>query len=260
MYVIWSALGTSQKDEDKSGAENVVRETQLYGAYCEPELESVSTAYTFEDDDTKTYRFAAGKDKTTYPVSFTALKDTILEDGSTLSAGDVFTFDYKKQEDLNGQTGVVSAGDPAKIKTIRACDGYGWSEPVQLTDGQGDNYEDLSFRVDEDGNIRAFFIKGKQKLDDNNVFEMDESNMQMYAQTFVIGSELQNDGIQTEKELYAPGEDISFRMNVTNDGLKPIENAEYRMYVQEDNEVVTDEVEWTSLGTVKEDGGKGVLH
>ena len=259
MYVIWSALGTSQKDEDKSGAENVVRETQLYGAYCEPELESVSTAYTFEDDDTKTYQFAAGKDKTTYPVSFTALKDTTLEDGSTLSAGDVFTFDYKKQEDLNGQTGVVSAGDPAKIKTIRACDGYGWSEPVQLTDGQGDNYEDLSFRVDEDGNIRAFFIKGKQKLDDNNVFEMDESNMQMYAQTFVIGSELQNDGIQTEKELYAPGEDISFQMNVTNDGLKPIENAEYRMYIQEDNEVVTDEVEWTSLGTVTEDGGKGVL-
>ncbi len=259
MYVIWSALGTSQKDEDKSGADNVVRETQLYGAYCEPELESVSTAYTFEDDDTKTYRFAAGKDKTTYPVSFTALKDTTLEDGSTLSAGDVFTFDYKKQEDLNGQTGVVSAGDPAKIKTIRACDGYGWSEPVQLTDGQGDNYEDLSFRVDEDGNIRAFFIKGKQKLDDNNVFEMDESNMQMYAQTFVIGSELQNDGIQTEKELYVPGEDISFRMNVTNDGLKPIENAEYRMYIRQDNEVVIDEVEWTSLGTVTEDGGKGVL-
>ena len=53
--------------------------------------------------------------------------------------------------------------------------------------------------MDEDGKIRAFFIKGKQKLDDNNVLEMDESNMQMYAQTFVIGSELQNDGIQTEK-------------------------------------------------------------
>ncbi|WP_118558971.1 hypothetical protein [Roseburia sp. AM59-24XD] len=143
MYVIWSALGTSQKDEDKSGAENVVRETQLYGAYCEPELESVSTAYTFEDDDTKTYRFATGKDKTTYPVSFTALKDTTLEDGSTLSAGDVFTFDYKKQEDLNGQTGVVSAGDPAKIKR---------SVPVTAMDGQNR----FSLPMDRETTTRIF--------------------------------------------------------------------------------------------------------
>ena len=85
-------------------------------------LESAEESFAYEDTDELTYQFAEGKDNTTYPVSFTAQKEMTLGDGTVLSPGDVYQIDYSKEEDLNGQTGIVKAGDPAKVKSIRSCD------------------------------------------------------------------------------------------------------------------------------------------
>ena len=61
--------------------------------------EKAENLFTFEDTDEVTYQFAEGKDNTTYPVSYTAKKDLTMEDGSTLSEGDV----YKIAEIKNGK-------------------------------------------------------------------------------------------------------------------------------------------------------------
>ncbi len=259
MYVLWSEIDTSVKDKEKTGAANTIRETQLYGAYCEPMQEKTEKLFTFEDTDEVTYQFAEGKDNTTYPVSFTAKKDLTLEDGSTLSEGDVYKIDYSKEDDLNGQTGVVKAGDPAKVKSIRSCDGYNWSEPVQITDGKGANYTDVSFRVNEDGWMQAMFAKGQQKLNDNNVFEEDEAAKALCVQNFVVTSELVCGKITTDKELYAPNESIAFTLDVTNDGLKPVTGAQYRMYLKNGDQILGDEPEWSALGDVKKADDQGVF-
>lgn len=259
MYVLWSAVDTSEKDKEKTGAANTVRETQLYGAYCEPTLESTEETYTFEDTEDYTYQFAEGKDNTTYPVSFTAQKEMTLGDGTVLSQGDVYRIDYSKEEDLNGQTGVVKAGDPAKVKSIRSCDGYNWSEPVQITDGKGANYTDISFRVNEDGWMQAMFAKGTQKLDENNVFEEDEAAKALCVQNFVVTSELACGEITTDKELYTKNESVSFTLDVTNDGLKPITGAQYRMYLKNGDQVLGEEPEWSALGDVEKADDPGVF-
>ena len=259
MYVLWSAVDSSVKDKEKTGAANTIRETQLYGAYCEPMLESVEESFTYEDTDELTYQFAEGKDNTTYPVSFTAQKEMTLGDGTVLSPGDVYRIDYSKDEDLNGQTGVVKAGDPAKVKSIRSCDGYNWSEPVQITNGKGANYTDLSFRVNEDGWMQAMFAKGQQKLDDNNVFEEDETAKALCVQNFVVTSELAYGEITTDKELYTKDESVAFTLDVTNDGLKPITGAQYRMYLKNGNQILGEKPEWSALGDVQKADDPGVF-
>lgn len=259
MYVLWSAVDSSLKDQDKTGAENTVRETQLFGAYCEPTLESTTETFTYEDTDEVSYQFASGKDNTTYPVSITAKKDLQLEDGTKLSEGQVYQIDYSKEADLNGETGKVEAGDPAKVKSIRSCDGYDWSKPVQITTGKGANYTDISFQVNEEGWMQAFFAKGQQKLNDNNVFEEDESAKSLCVQNFVVKSELQCAEIVTDKELYTRDESIAFTLDVTNDGLKPIEGTQYRMYLESDGQFVGNEPEWSALGESAEDSDKNVL-
>lgn len=259
MYVLWSAVDTSVKDKEKTGAANTVRETQLYGAYCEPMLESVEESFAYEDTDELTYQFAEGKDNTTYPVSFTAQKEMTLGDGTVLSPGDVYQIDYSKDEDLNGQTGVVKAGDPAKVKSIRSCDGYNWSEPVQITESKGANYTDVSLRVNEDGWMQAMFAKGQQKLNDNNVFEEDEAAKALCVQNFVVTSELVYGEITTDKELYTKNETIAFTLDVTNDGLKPVTGAQYRMYLKNGDQILGEEPEWSALGNVEKAAGPGVF-
>ena len=259
MYVLWSAVDTSVKDKEKTGAANTVRETQLYGAYCEPMLESAEESFAYEDTDELTYQFAEGKDNTTYPVSFTAQKEMTLGDGTVLSPGDVYQIDYSKEEDLNGQTGIVKAGDPAKVKSIRSCDGYNWSEPVQITDGKGANYTDVSFRINEDGWMQAMFAKGRQKLDDNNVFEEDEAAKALCVQNFVVTSELVCGEITTDKELYTKNESIAFTLDVTNDGLKPVTGAQYRMYLKNGDQILGEEPEWSALGDIPKTDDPGVF-
>ena len=259
MYVLWSAVDTSVKDKEKTGVANTVRETQLYGAYCEPMLESAEESFAYEDTDELTYQFAEGKDNTTYPVSFTAQKEMTLGDGTVLSPGDVYQIDYSKEEDLNGQTGIVKAGDPAKVKSIRSCDGYNWSEPVQITDGKGANYTDVSFQINEDGWMQAMFAKGQQKLDDNNVFEEDEAAKALCVQNFVVTSELVCGEITTDKELYTKNESIAFTLDVTNDGLKPVTGAQYRMYLKNGDQILGEEPEWSALGDIPKTDDPGVF-
>ena len=253
VYVLWTAMNTSQKDENKSGAENVVRETQVYAAYCEPQKEIVYAPYSFEENDEVSYTFVDGKDNTTYPVSVTAKKDITLPNGTDLQTGETYNFNYSTDKDLNGLTDAVEAGDAAKTKTIRNCDGYDWSQPIQITNETGANYSNLSFLVNEDGWIQAYFTKGTQTLDSNNVFEENEATQKLCTQIFVVDSTLKADEISTEKELYVPGEDITFSLDVTNDGLKPIIDAQYRMYVKNGDTVLGATPEWSLLGSSEEE-------
>jgi hypothetical protein len=254
MYILWTAMVTSQKDENASGTDNLVRETQIFGAYCEPEitLEETEETVTFEDVDGEVkYTFADGKGNNTYPVSVTVLKDTTNEDGNTVKAGTTYTFDYETtDEDVNGEIGLVKAGDKAvrTTKEIKVTDGSAWSEPIQITTESGANYTDLSFRVTDDNEIQASYAKGTQTLNEDNCFEEDEDTKSLCVQTFKVTSEIQATDIETAEDMYYPGDTAEFSVDVTNDGLKPLYDVTYRTYVTKDGETLEgSETEWLPL-------------
>lgn len=280
MYMLWTDLVTEQKDPDKNGAENIIKETQVFGAYCEPvyELKETEEAYTFEDTDSYSYQFVNGKGRDTYPVSATALKDINDADNGAIAAGTVVPIDYSVTSDINGETGKVQAGDKATrtVQSVVRTGACGWSEPIQVTRNTGDeyNYSDLSFRVTEDNSIQAIFSRGRQTLNkETGAFEMDEKNRLLAVQNFAVTSTLEagemtirrvedgdTDEESSEKETdsednegsanayYYPGDMVEFGVDVTNDGFEAIEGVTYRTYMTKDGKIVGDSVtDWEEL-------------
>jgi len=265
MYILWTAMTTSEKEEEQSGADNVIRETQIFGAYCEPEIELVETEelVRFEDvENVIKYTFVEGKDNTTYPLSATLLSDTVNDEGEIVTAGAVVTYAYDKVEDtsenenlvevedVNGNKGLVKAGDPAirLNKKITFVSGSDWSKPIQITTDTGANYTDLSFRITGENEIQAVFAKGTQSRNENGCFEEDEDTKSLYVQTFNITSTLKTGDIVTDKDKYYPGDKAEFSIDVTNDGLKPLNNITYRTYAKQNGEVIEgSETEWLPL-------------
>ena len=201
MYMLWTDIVTEAKDPNETGAENVIKETQVFGAYCEPNMElktdTKEIPYTFENNDSITYNFVDGKGNDTYPVSYTIKKQLEETDETTPKVGETVTIDYGKEPDLNGETGKVKAGDPAirkcTVQTIVTDGGCGWSDPIQITRESGNeyNYDDLSFRVTNDNTVQAIFSRGPQTLNADGAFEVDEANRKLAVQNFVITSTLE---------------------------------------------------------------------
>lgn len=281
MYMLWTDMVTEQRDENGTGAGNIIKETQVFGAYCEPsmELKETEEVYTFEDvEGYISYQFKDGKGRDTYPESYKALQD-IKEDGKVVvTAGTTVPIDYTTEEDINGEIGKVKAGDRAvrTIQTVVNNGGCGWSEPIQITRKTGEeyNYSDLSFRVTEDNGIQAIFSRGKQTLNpETGAFEVDESSRVLAVQNFTVTSTLENGemtyrsvaeetttGEETEEaaeeetkeedvNTYCfPGDTVEFSVDVTNDGFEPLEDVTYRTYMTVDGKMKEDSSsDWQEL-------------
>lgn len=264
MYILWTAMTTSENEQNLSDADTVIRETQIFGAYCEPKvaLKETEELVSFENVENEIeYTFVDGKDNKTYPLSAKLLSDIKDEEGEVITgagitvtgSGITITYDYNEIEDLNGKKGLVQAGDPAKKmkREIVFVSGSDWSKPIQITKDIGANYTDLSFRITEENEIQAIFAKGTQSRNENGCFEEDEDTKSLHIQTFKITSTLETEDIVTEKDKYYPKEEVEFSMNVTNDGLKPLKDITYRTYVKQKDKIIEDsETPWLPLSEV----------
>ena len=271
MFVAWTNFLTSTEKDAKTGEEKVVRENQVFGAYCEPkiELKEDGSPYAFDNTDEVEFTFVEGKDNTTYPVSATIKTD--IPD-SSYKAGDVYTYDYTKDYDVNGEVGKVKAGDEV-VKyddIIASCDGSDWSTPIQITRESKANYQSFSFLVTADNEIHATFTRGEQKVNADGSETVDESNLTLATQKFVINSTLETSDVmlQTTEEteevkeeesvvttenvqetgICQPNEKVTFAVEVTNDGLKPLDDITYCTYATKNGEVIADsKSEWSPL-------------
>ncbi|MBE5870504.1 MAG: hypothetical protein E7294_04500 [Lachnospiraceae bacterium] len=258
MYMLWTRMVTEAKDENETGAENIIRETQIFGAYCDPteELTRTEKAETFEDSELVKYNFVNGKGKDTYPLSYTAKQDIKDENGDVkVTAGKTVEIDYTSEKDLNGLTNHVKAGDKAvrTEESIVLTGGSGWSEPIQITRKTGEeyNYEGVAFRVTDDDQVQAIFTRSKQELSEEGIFEANENNKLLAVQKFTVTNTLETGDMtygkvtdeETEEDEQGPaycypGDLVEYRADVTNDGFKPLEGVTYRTYVTRNGEVV----------------------
>jgi hypothetical protein len=72
--------------------------------------------------------------------------------------------DYNTVPDINGLKGVVHAGD----YVVKNSSTYKWTNPVQLTNGQGDNYSSAQISRPLNGIIQILALKGKSQVQDVN--------------------------------------------------------------------------------------------
>lgn len=253
MYLLWTALNTKEADASKSGVDNVIHETQIYGAYCEPQYECQFMPYEFKDDEYVEYTFAEGKGRDTYPVSFKTLKER-SEEGLSVSAGEVHVFDYSTEEDLNGYTGVVKAGDKAVRKLYTTCQGYEWSQPVQITDENGANINALSAALADDNTFMASYAKAEYKLNSDNVFEEKTDNEELVVASFGMTSDIVMGDIVLENDVNYPGRIANASVDVTNDGFAPIEGIQYKSYLENNGNIIEGtETEWKDLADSSSD-------
>lgn len=137
IYVGWPEYkqtyreGIDSASEEATLPENYFKEHQLYmvkksGEYFETKL---------HDENGIPY---------TYPV-----KD---KNGNTIN--------YSTVPDINGEVGVVEAGD----EMVQKGYAYSWSKPVALTEEQGANFTDIDFVVLDNNVIRCVALKGMSKV------------------------------------------------------------------------------------------------
>lgn len=138
VYVVWGESGISYKDgidpnsEEAMIPENYYRENHIHAAR---EIFGEVTEQKLYDEN---------GDVLTYPE----------RDGSDN------LIDYDTVLDINNETGIVKAGDPVILKSREAV----WTEPVQLTNEKGANFNDLDFVILPDGSLRVVFVKGMSEL------------------------------------------------------------------------------------------------
>ncbi len=135
LYVLWGETdvvtveGIDPNSDEAALAENQIKEKHIYAARL-----------TLADEATETFYEEDGTTPLVYPD-----KD---ESGNTI--------DYNKVKDINGTSGYVEAGDVIE-KTYRPAD---WSNPIQVTESTGANYNDIDFEILPNGSLRAVYVKG----------------------------------------------------------------------------------------------------
>ena len=136
-YLVWPESRTTYKDgidpasAEATRAENYFEETQLY-MMMESAVYSESVLY---DNNGNVL---------TYP--------------ETDTNGNVI--DYSVNEDVNGETGVVKAGDKVTVNSEK----YEWSDVITLTDEQGANFTDIDFVISGNGILKCVYLKGMSEV------------------------------------------------------------------------------------------------
>ena len=129
-YIFWTETDISYVDgvepnsEESDDPSNQIAERHIYGAWRSINDAAVSVLYDENGD------------VITYPEGF----------------------DYNTIPDINGQIGVVKAGDPVAVITRT------WGSPIQITDEAGANFSDIDVTLLYDGAFRMVYLKGYSTL------------------------------------------------------------------------------------------------
>jgi hypothetical protein len=194
LFIVWSENkityrdGISASSDEAERPENYFAERQLNAL----EYKSVSVSSHLTGDDGKPLY---------YPGEV---------DGQSV--------DYSSVEDVNGEKGKVHAGDPV----IKNSNVHEWTQPVQLTNGQGDNYSDVQISQSIPGQIQILALKGKSKVQtagDAQISAEDVNDRALILKNYQVGAAnyLLN---FTQK----PGDEIA-EVEVKNNSLQNRENV-----------------------------------
>ncbi|MBE6844843.1 MAG: hypothetical protein E7508_03890 [Ruminococcus sp.] len=208
-YIVWPEISFRCKDgiapdsAEANKTENMLREEQLYMI----------------------------SEKITYSES--ALCD---EDGNALTYPetdvDGNTIDYNTIEDINGETGVVKAGDTILSKYAVSE----WSDVVQLTDEAGANFVDIDFIIPDDGKISIVYLKGMSYIEDVNgeavVSENQNARKLMTADFNLDISNFTAEFVDTD-EIVSSSADQPVRFKVKNCTVNTAENVEAELYADD---------------------------
>jgi len=237
VYLVWTEYRTVLKDNDASRAadpENQERKKQIFAARWQPEtqIERVQLDYIDENGEDEftvegssvRYQYVYSKGKGYYP-------DKIKVNGVAQ------IIDYSGTPDVNGFIGGAKAGDPIIKQNYVPTDKTGWSKPIQITTGQGANYDELGVAALE-GNegVKIAFIKYIQTLENaggnKKIFRQDISSRTLGLLTFrpASGVEFTNGSISFGREMPRVGEKVAVSAFVKNTGINAIRDARVEFY------------------------------
>jgi hypothetical protein len=247
-YVIKYKNGLQQGDPGTEDPNNIIKEKQLFAAFTEPSL----------------------KVKT-----WTASAETV---GSTLDASD-FPTDMPAEivtELMTSYAEAITAGytiediyDNIQLEYNVSTNGYGWSTPMQITFDEGANYSDISFIVDDSGELKISYVQFEQQLTTTDagdeVFKegdvghvlairdvtltstpvlseitFEQPIITETANVDTTDTETTTENAPAEEYLFGAGEEVVATIEVGNTGVQPITGGQYQAYMTSNgNEIFT---------------------
>ncbi len=122
-------------------------------------------------------------------------------------------------------------------------DGYGkmWSNPVQVTFGEGVSYSDISFLVNDDSSLLLSYVRHEQELVDG-VYTENVTDRKLAVNRLEITSTAEFGEITMPEKILAETL-VPISIEVTNTGVKPILEPQYKVQVKNNGEI-TFESEW----------------
>lgn len=142
------------------------------------------------------------------------------------------------------EQGVEGSDDPQNINKERqifaACtvppkegnESFPWSDPVQVTFDEGQNFSDFSFAVTDENVFTIAYARHNEVYDPNaECFTSNGCIRTLAVNTFVITNDLELGDITFDKEFPLKGQMVSVTTQVKNTGLKPFEGYETQLYV-----------------------------
>ncbi|HYE83774.1 MAG TPA: S-layer homology domain-containing protein, partial [Clostridia bacterium] len=218
VYVMWTESNITYRDGiDQNSSEATLPENQ----YREKQI---CAARQILGDITETKLYDEEGNPMTYPAND--------DEGNPI--------DYDITPDVNGETGIVEAGDQIVVKSREAE----WSEPVKVTWEKGANFNDIDFEILPDGNLRTVFVKGMSEIMDVAGTDMSVENIN---NRILMTADYNANAIKAEvsiepMKMPAQNEILPVNIALKNKTLNPLKDVTLELYqVAEGGEEKIDE-------------------
>ncbi|MGN0182105.1 MAG: S-layer homology domain-containing protein [Candidatus Ornithomonoglobus sp.] len=208
VLVTWSQNGISYKEgidptsSEATEPENYYKERQMYTVM--ETFENFEEPYYDEDGSIATYPYTD-------------------DDGIVI--------DYNLEPDVNGQFGVVSAGD----EMIRRGKTVTWTKPVKITEEQGENFTNIDCVIVAPKLLRMVYLKGLSTVKDISGTMMpveDTDNRSLIVSDFDFRYEMLDGVIVNGDDVYAGQENLHIDVDVTNEAIWEMSDIEVKLYQQ----------------------------
>jgi uncharacterized repeat protein (TIGR02543 family) len=137
--------------------------------------------------------------------------------------------DYDLEPDVNGQLGVVKAGDPM----IRNGQTTTWTKPVRITEEAGANFSDIDCVIAAPGLLRMVYLKGMSVVQDisgTNIPVEDTDNRSLIVSDFDFDYEMLDGVITNGDEVAAGQEGLYINVEVSNEAIWEMSDIKVKLY------------------------------
>ncbi len=212
VYLTWTENGVSFKDgidrnsDAATEPENYYTERQMYMAM--ETFEPFNYPYVYENGTPQTY-------------------PSVDDNGNAV--------DWSVTPDINGEVGIVNAGDPI-IEKLYASK---WTQPVQMTDEKGANYSDIDCVMVGNGVLRCIYLKGMSEITDvsGEMIPVENTdNRELVSADFDFNVERYTVSIDNTEDITAGREDMPINITVKNESLLTMSDVPLSLFMIKDGE------------------------